>query len=135
MKILEKLFGAKNNPEQGDGLQQEEREAIIDLLLYCKFIDNHLSLAEEKILQDETAQFNWESGIDADAYIAAATAKVRKSNTDSRIEKELLEHVGKRLESDYARETARTLVAKIFQSDGETYAEKDFAEKISCYLK
>lgn len=133
MKILEKLFGA-NTPAQSDGLQQEEREALIDLLLYCKFADNHLSLTEETVLHKEITLFQWESEVDVDVYIASATAKIRTANTAPHREKKLLEQVGQRLGSDYAKETARTLVAKLFQADGETEAEKAFAEKISVYL-
>lgn len=135
MKILEKLFGANTNtPAQSDGLQQEEREALIDLLLYCKFADNHLSLAEETVLHQEITQFNWESEVDVDVYIDSATAKIRTANTAPHREKKLLEQVGQRLISAYAKETARALVAKLFQADGETEVEKAFAEKIAVYL-
>ncbi|MCW5200242.1 hypothetical protein VU07_00250, partial [Desulfobulbus sp. F4] len=81
MKILEMLFSATNSLEKGDGLQQEEREALIDFLLFCEFADNHLSLAEDKILQDEIGRFSWDAVIDIDIYISSAAGRARQAKT------------------------------------------------------
>ncbi|XOF34093.1 MAG: hypothetical protein ACL93V_01985 [Candidatus Electrothrix sp. YB6] len=134
MSILEKIFGTKNAPEKNDGLTQQEREALLDLLLYCKYVDNHLSLAEESVIQGEIDQFNWESGIDVKIYMSTATERVRKARTNATLEN-FLKDVSERLESTYSKETAQKLMVKLFQSDGEIDdAEKTFAEKMSAYL-
>ncbi len=47
MKLFEKLFN-KDKTAARDGLSQEEREAIVDLLVLGAYTDNRLSLREEK---------------------------------------------------------------------------------------
>lgn len=134
MKILEMLFSTTNSLEKGDGLQQEEREALIDLLLYCEFADNHLSLAEDKVLQDEAAQFNWDSGVDIDNYISSAISRVRTARTN-KLEAGFLKNATSRLQSSYAKATARSLMVTLFRSDGEVDAEKVLAETVLLYLQ
>ena len=136
MNILEKIFAGQEETKPDDGLTQAEREAILDLLVYCKFADNHLSLAEEEVLQQEKASLKWESGMDVDAYIASkATARAREAKTADWAEKALLEYVGKRLESAQAKEMANDLMLRLFQSDGETDAERAFIDKVGPYLQ
>ena len=135
MSILEQLFGTKNVPEKNDGLTQQEREALLDFLLYCKYVDNHLSLAEQSVIQGEVDQLNWESGNAVEIYMSTATERVRKARKNETLEENFLKNVSERLESAYAKETAQKLMVKLFQSDGEIDdAEKTFAEKMSAYL-
>lgn len=134
MKILEMLFSATNSLEEGDGLQQEEREALIDLLLYCEFADNHLSLAEDKVLQDEAAQFSWDSVLDRDSYISSAVSRVRTARTN-KLDEGFLKNATSRLQSSYAKATARSLMVKLFRSDGEVDVEKAVTETVLLYLQ
>ncbi len=51
-----------------DGLVQNEREAIIDLLLLGIYQDNHLSLAEDQVFHTEVDAFQWESTTAIEIY-------------------------------------------------------------------
>ena len=38
-----------------------QREAIVDLLNYCMYADNLVFLAEDRLITDTVAKFNWDS--------------------------------------------------------------------------
>ena len=56
--LLRKLFHKTEAPN--DGLTQPQREAIVDLLNYCMYADNLVMLAEDRLIADTVAKFNWD---------------------------------------------------------------------------
>jgi hypothetical protein len=56
--LLKKLF--RRSEEKNDGLTQPQREAIVDLLNYCMYADNLVMLAEDRLIADTAATFNWD---------------------------------------------------------------------------
>jgi hypothetical protein len=57
--LIRKLFHKSEAPN--DGLTQPQREAIVDLLNYCMYADNLIFLAEDRLITDTVAKFNWDS--------------------------------------------------------------------------
>ena len=55
--LIRKLFHKSEAPK--DGLTQPQREAIVDLLNYCMYVDNLIFLAEDRLITDTVAKFNW----------------------------------------------------------------------------
>src|SRR5262252_9184633 len=56
--LIRKLFHKSEAPN--DGLIQPQREAIVDLLNYCMYADNLVMLAEDRLIADTVAKFNWD---------------------------------------------------------------------------
>ena len=56
--LIRKLFHKSEAPN--DGLTQPQREAIVDLLNYCMYADNLIFLAEDRLITDTVAKFNWD---------------------------------------------------------------------------
>ena len=135
MSMVKTLFNTASAHEATDGLQQEEREALIDFLLFCEFADNHLSLAEDKILQEEIGRFSWDAVIDIDIYISSAAGRARQAKVNVKTEESFLKNAASRLQSSHAKTVAKTLMAKLFRSDGEADAEKALAETVLPYLQ
>lgn len=135
MNILAQLFGKSPTDSASDGLEQTEREAILDLLLYCTYTDNHLSLAEDRILKSEVDAFTWDSGTDVGIYLNNATDRARRADESSEYRNEFLSHIKDRLKSDQAIDRAISSMEALFKSDGEADEEKVFASEISRLLQ
>lgn len=119
---------------QRDGLEQKEREAILDLLLYCTYADNHLSLAEDKIIEQEIERFTWDSGTDIDIYINGATDRARRAISDRQARDGFLSQIRERLTSERAIERALSSMSSLFYADGETTEENVFLIEITALL-
>jgi hypothetical protein len=136
MNILSKLFGTEEIiPKDGDGLSQEEREGLIDLLLLSSYMDNNLSFAEDRVLKKEVEGFQWDSGTAIDLYIDVATNKIRRALADSQKEKELLKSLKVRITSRQGKEKALESMTTLFHSDGEDDKEQQFKETIVTLFK
>src|SRR5205823_2446170 len=62
--LIRKLFHKSEAPK--DGLTQPQREAIVDLLNYCMYADNLIFLAEDRVITDTVAKFNWDPKVPFD---------------------------------------------------------------------
>ena len=82
--LISKLFHKSEAPK--DGLTQPQREAIVDLLNYCTYADHLVFLAENRLITDTVAKFNWDPKIPFDQFDARSTSKARdaKENRGSR---------------------------------------------------
>jgi len=114
--FLSKLF--KSSPAPKDGLAQTEREAIVDLLLYCMYADSNIAQAEGDFVADSLAKLDWASGTSIDYYESQATSLVRKAKEDPEALADFLKSIRTRLASSSARARALDLARKLFLSDG-----------------
>ena len=64
--LIRKLFHKSEAPK--DGLTQPQREAIVDLLNYCMYTDNLIFLAEDRLIADTVAKFNWDTKVSFDHF-------------------------------------------------------------------
>jgi hypothetical protein len=62
--LIRKLFHKSEAPN--DGLTQPQREAIVDLLNYCMYADDSVFLAEDRLIADTVAKFNWDPKVPFD---------------------------------------------------------------------
>ncbi len=127
LEQLKRIFTKQE--ETSDGLEQIQREAIIDLLLLCRYADNHLALMEDSIFDEEVESFHWDSGTHLEGYIQEATSRVRniRSSTDAR--GSFLESVSERLQEGEVKDRALDLCKRLFRSDGVQSEEEDVFEK------
>ena len=73
--LIRKLFHKSEAPT--DGLTQPQREAIVDLLNYCMYADNLIFLAEDRLIADTVAKFNWDPKIPFDQFDVRSIGNAR----------------------------------------------------------
>jgi hypothetical protein len=131
IEILKKFLGKQ---EAGnDQWNQEQREALIDLLLVGMYADNMLSLAEDQFLHSEFDGLTWESGISCGAYVDNAIHKVRDALTDSEKREALLVTISTRLGDYDAKQRAMSALDNLFSVDGtvkKEHALRDEVQKV-----
>jgi len=135
MKLFEKLFNKTEKAATQDGLTQEEREAIIDLLILGAYADSQLTLAEEEVFDGLKGSMNWESVTDISDYIDSSTAKARAIRSNPPAVNRFLEEVKARLASRSSITKALNLLHKVFISDGRSYEEANFYRRVENLLK
>ena len=114
---LTKLFRA--NPKPDDGLTQPQREAIADLLHYCMYADNHIALAEEKIVEETMSVLNWDPGASFESYETRSIARAREAKEHPDARETLFNSIKNRLASSKAaRALALDVCHQLFVSDG-----------------
>jgi len=122
MLSLKNLF--RKQPAPSDGLTQGQREAIVDLLNYCSFIDHDISAAEGELIDNLGHQFHWDAKIDFDYYVNKSIGVVRGILESVDSQRDFLAGIAKRLDSKQSRATALSLADKIFKSDGRVTPEE-----------
>lgn len=130
LEILKRLFSGKG-PEASDGLNQPQREGIVELLLLAMYADNKLELNEENVLRREIQSFDWHSGVYLDGFVSEATARVRLVRINDEQRQHFLLRVGKKLADREVKERALRLCVELFRADGsQSDAEERFELEI-----
>ena len=93
--LIRKLFGKPEAPK--DGLNQPQREAIIDLLNYCMYADNFVFLAEDRFITDTVAKFNWDSKVPFDQFVLRSTDNARNARESQVYRDRFLDSIRDRL--------------------------------------
>src|ERR1041384_3120286 len=99
--LLRKLFG--KSEEAKDGLTQPQREAIVDLLNYCMYADNLVMLAEDRLIADTVAKFNWESKTPFDQFEVRSVGNARNARESQVYREKFLGSIKDRLASPAVR--------------------------------
>jgi hypothetical protein len=120
MISLKKLFLPKAAPS--DGLTQRQREAIVDLLNYCSFIDRDIVQSESELIDGLERQFHWDVNVDFDYYVNKSVDAVRNVLEKKDSAGEFLEAIRARLNSKKSRAIALGLADKLVKSDGRVAA-------------
>ena len=129
MISLKKLFLPKAAPR--DGLTPGQREAIVDLLNYCSFIDRDIVQSESELIDDLERQFHWDANVDFDYYVNKSVDAVRNLLENKDSAGEFLEAIRARLSSKKSRAIALGLADKLVKSDGRvTAAESETYQAI-----
>ena len=132
--LLKKLFHQNDAPEEARNLNQEQREALIDLLLLGVYADNLISIAENQFLEDEVQELHWESGISLNAYFANAFHKVRDAREDEAQRRELIRDIGRRLGDEESKRGVLYVLKSLFEADETVEEEKASFNEIESIL-
>lgn len=130
MSLL-KLF---RSSAPSDGLGQNEREAIADLLHYCMYVDNHLALAEDKVIDDAVSQMSWDPKLSFENFEASSLARVREAKENPEARTAFYKSLQDRLASKASRARALNLSTKLFQADGTSDKESALLAEIKRLL-
>ena len=121
--LLRKLFGKPEAPN--DGLTQPQREALVDLMNYCMYADNLVMLAEDRLITDTVAKFNWDSKVPFDQFALRSIDNARNAKENQGYRDRFLASISDRLSTDAVKGQALDLCQELFVADGARSDEED----------
>lgn len=121
--LIRKLFHKSEVPK--DGLTQPQREAIVDLLNYCMYADNLVFLAEDRLIADTVATFNWDPKIPFDQFDARSIGNARNARENQWYRDQFLASIRDRLGTTAVKGQALDLCQELFVADGARSDEED----------
>ena len=121
--LIRKLF--HKSEASKDGLTQPQREAIVDLLNYCMYSDNFVFLAEDRLIADTAAKFNWDPKIPFDQFDARSVSNARNASESQVYRDQFLASIKDRLDTEAVKGQALDLCQELFVADGARSDEED----------
>jgi uncharacterized tellurite resistance protein B-like protein len=121
--LIQKLFRKSKAPT--DGLTQPQREAIVDLLCYCVYADNLVMLAEDRLITDTVAKFNWDSKVPFDQFAVRSIDNARNARENQGHRDRFLASIRDRLDTPAVKGKALDLCQELFLADGARSDEED----------
>lgn len=104
--------------------RQEQREAMIDLLIWTMYADNVLTVTENDRIDELTEEMRWNSGTPAPQYLNVSIARVREALDDPEKSESLLDDIHERLGSHDMRVRTYEACRDLATADGEV-AERE----------
>ena len=129
-----KLFRT-NVTEPSDGLAQPEREAILDALNFLTYLDNHLSSAEDTIIQNWTATLDWDKNLSLSSYETKSISNARHAKESVDYRKEFKDSITGRLTSNEAKVICISLLERLAHADGRSPTEIEFITELNSRLR
>jgi len=114
--LIRKLFHKSEAPN--DGLTQPQREAIVDLLNYCMYADNLIFLAEDRVITDTVAKFNWDPKVPFDQFDVRSIGNARNATENQGHRDRFLASIRDRLGTAAVKGQALDLCQELFLADG-----------------
>ncbi|MDA0349645.1 MAG: hypothetical protein O3C43_21155 [Verrucomicrobia bacterium] len=128
---LKKLFAQGETKQVADGLNQDQREAMIDLFLLCIYADNELALNEDKIFVRNIERFNWKSEQLIGDYIQESKSRTLDLIQSEAEKNSYLNEISTRLKTSEIKFRALKMCKLLFYSDWELAEEEiKFIKKI-----
>ena len=121
--LIRKLFHKSEAPT--DGLTQPQREAIVDLLNYCMYADNLIFIAEDRVITDTVAKFNWDSKVPFDQFDVRSIDNARNASANQGYRDRFLASIRDRLCTATVKGQALDLCQELFLADGARSDEED----------
>ena len=124
--MLNRLFSRKAGTK--DGLTQPQREAIVDLLHYCMFADNLVTLSEAGFIEAIEESYSWDPNISLEYYQGKSIGATRAALANPEARKKFLESINQRLATADVKRKAFDLCEKLFLVDGAKPASEVAAQ-------
>ncbi|MEM9926811.1 MAG: TerB family tellurite resistance protein [Cyanobacteria bacterium P01_D01_bin.50] len=111
---------------------QNEREAIIELMMMTMYSDKNIKLAEEEVINEYASNIKWESPLSLEFYLGKVTAKIRTALENKEKTTAFLEEVNARIENEAVKSQVLKLCNDVAMADSEfSVEEKELLENIS----
>lgn len=127
--LFQKIFN-----QQPSGVNQTQREAMVDLCLLGMYSDSKLSIDEQDFLNEEFDKLSWESGISFSSYLQRVIPKVRTATDDTDKRGEFLQDIAQRLGDGDFKQTALDSLQELLASDGMVQPESKFMADVKKVL-
>jgi len=89
------------------------------------YADNLVMLAEDRLIADTVAKFNWESKTPFDQFDARSVGNARNARESQVYRDKFLGSIRDRLSTDAVKRQALDLCQELFLADGARSAEED----------
>ncbi len=110
---------------------QNEREAIVELMMMVMYSDKTLKLAEDDAIK-EYASIKWESPLSLEFYFGKVTPKIRTALADKEKMNAFLKDINARIESELVKAQVLLVCNDLAMADSEfSSEEKQLLENIS----
>jgi len=109
-------------------MTQAQREAIVDLLHYCMFADNLITISENQFVAAKVQSFSWDPKISFEYYQGKSIGAARAALGDPKTKERFFDSAKQRLATPALRKQALELCQKLFMADGNK-AEGEFASE------
>lgn len=124
-----------DTPSDGDGEAQQQREALIDLLVWTMFADRHVASAERSYIIERGQDLPWEGVYRLEVYMDAAVRRIRDSLGSETSEQAYLDDIRERLGTTQARRRAYRACEALASADGDlASAEQTHLERLRLAL-
>ncbi|MEM6754972.1 MAG: hypothetical protein AAF630_18615 [Cyanobacteria bacterium P01_C01_bin.38] len=111
---------------------QNEREAIIELMMTVMYSDKNLKLSEDEAIKEYTNNVKWESPLSLEFYFGKVTPKIRRALSDKEDLNALLEDINFRIESELVKAQVLLVCNDLAMVDSEfSSEEKELLTNIS----
>ncbi len=111
---------------------QNEREAIIELMMLIMYSDKTLKLAEDEAIKEYTSSIKWESPLSLEFYFSKVTPKIRKAVADEEKMNAFLKDINTRIESELVKAQVLLVCNDLAMADSEfSSQEKELLTNIS----
>lgn len=119
-----RLFLGVGSVPSNDGLTQDAREAIVDVLHFCMYADRHIAASEDAFIEKAARKLSWSPTISYESYEAKSTGAVTRALGDAALRADFLQSVKARLPKAADRDLALALASDLMVTDGaKTAAE------------
>lgn len=115
-------------------MNHDTRQALIELLLLALYLDNHLSLLEDEMLENALKSIGWSASNPDDVSITDAFATAREASTSELKTEEFLKHRASLLKDAGEAELAYNWLGRILGADGFTGSESGFLHRAKMLL-
>lgn len=111
-------------------MTQNSRQALIELLFLSLYLDNHLSLAEDEVLNDALDSLGWESELSREKFIFKAFSAARAAADGGQKTDEFLSVRANLIKQDGEEAEALTWLSKVLGADGLSATEQYFLGRL-----
>lgn len=110
---------------------QQQREALVDLLLWMMYVDKRLDLSERELIDAEMDQLPWTAVMPLDQYIRTSLVRARAAISEEYMARKYLGEIKDRLATPEMRQEAFTLCKRLAEVDGDLAEdESDFLQTL-----
>ena len=111
---------------------QNEREAIIELMMMIMYSDKTLKLTEDEAIKEYTNNIKWESPLSLEFYFGKVTPKIRRALEDKEDMNSFLEDINFRIESELVKAQVLLVCNDLAMADSEfSSEEKELVDNIA----
>jgi hypothetical protein len=115
-------------------MTQDARQVLIELLFLSLYMDDHLSLAEDEVLNEALDSLGWEAPSSREKFIFRAFSSAREAMTGLDKTRAFLDARTAIIKQESAEAEALTWLSKVLGADGLTATERYFLGELETRL-
>ena len=123
--LWRRLLGAVRRANDTGAVEQAQREALLDLLVWAMYADRHLALPERKAIRQHAEDMDWDSPTDPATYLDEAVVRLRELLGDDAAEATHLRSISVRLGTPDMRLLSYRACQELTAADGERRPEEE----------